>query len=461
MEDMNWEQIDEHTLEAWKARVVLVETLLDETIDEIERDEIRRAYKREHNLTDRTIRNYLKSYREEGAMGLLFDRRGNTIRSPRIHDEELAERILSLISERPRRTVPQLRRLLSGDPEYQQAIQLVSDRTIYRFLSEHGLSQKERVAKAVDGGRRSFHQFQASASMELVQGDARDGIWLPDALSGEMKKTYLFAWVDDFSRKILGAKYFYDEKLPRMEDTFKTMILRWGIPGKCYLDNGHVYIARQFAFILSQLKIRKIHHPPYQAWCKGKIEAVMKTIKNEFQAEAQRAGFQTLDELNSALWAWIDVEYNRRNHSSTGEPPAKRFSDGLPQDHRRITDLAWFDALFLLRQHRTVSKYGIVKLERNKYRTTMPYGTVIEVRYNPFDLRTVWRFENGQCVETLALHTLNNESSPKVVEEQSKKPQQISAAAAGYFSSLRQQQAQLQTDVEPPRYNKLREENEK
>ncbi len=73
--------------------------------------------------------------------------------------------------------------------------------------------------------------------MELVQGDARDGVWLPDPDKPEKaKKTYRFGWVDNYSRKILVARYYWDEKLPRIEDSFKTMVLRWGIPKKAYLD---------------------------------------------------------------------------------------------------------------------------------------------------------------------------------------------------------------------------------
>jgi len=294
--------------------------------------------------------------------------------------------------------------------------------------------------------------------MELIQGDARDGIWLPDPHTHKMRKTYLFLWIDDFSRRILSARYFWDEKLPRMEQTFKTMILRWGIPLKCYLDNGHVYVARQFAFILSRLGTKKIHHPPYQAWCKGKVEAVMKTLKNEFQAEAQRAGFHTLDELNSALWAWIDIEYNLRNHSSTGEPPAKRFVDALPADHRRIDDLAWFEALFLLRERRTVSKYGIVKLEGNQYHSDAPHGTVVEVRYDPFDLRTIWRFEDGRSAETLLPHKIRHSHAQNLAEEASSTAAKVSASASAYFTALRQRQSQLRVAADLPRYDKLKDE---
>jgi transposase InsO family protein len=456
MDGNDWEQMNERELEAWRARIALIETLLDETIGEAERDEIRRAYQREHGITDRTIRNYLKRYREAGAGGLRFDRYRHTARSPRIHDTALANRILELIEERPRRTVPQLRRLLSGDPEFAQAIVAVSDRTVYRFLAEHGLTHKHRAAKAAEDGRRHFQHFQATASMQLVQGDGRDGIWLPDGASGRMKKTYLFAWVDDYSRRILSAKYFFDEKLPRMEDTSRTMILRWGIPEKLYLDNGAVYIAAQFAFILSELGIRKIHHPPYQAWCKGKVEAVMKTIKLDFQAEAQQAGFQTLDELNSALWAWIDVEYNRRNHSSTGEAPVARFASGLPAQHRRVENLEWFEALFLLRERRTVSKYGLIKLAGNQYRTQVHHGQVIEIRFNAFDMRTVWRFEDGRCVETLVPHKFANDRLPRLSEEHSAAPAKVSASASTWFAGLRERHAQLRREADVPRYDKLK-----
>lgn len=453
----DWDSINDRELERWGKRVALVETLLDERIDPRERNEVRRAYVREHGVTERTIRNYLKRYREKGAQGLCFHRCPGA-QSPRVHNAALAAKILELVREQPRRTVPQLRRLLHNDPQYCEVISTVSDRTIYRFLDENGLNWAQRYIQLNYGPRRSFHQFQAAASMQLVQGDARDGIWLPDGNTGKHRKTYLFAWVDDYSRRILSAQYFYDEKLPRMEATFKTMVLRWGIPQSVYLDNGSVYIAKQYAFILSELKTKKIHHAPYQAWCKGKVESVMKTILRDFQHEAQQAGFQTLEELNTALWAWIDVDYNRRNHSTTGEPPEKRFAEGLPEDHRRVTDLEWFEALFLLRENRKVTKYGLIKLAKNQYRTQARHGTVVEVRFNPFDMRSIWRFEDGRHIETLVPYKMTNEKLPRMIAEQATPPAKVSTAANAYFASLREQQVQLQQAADVPRYDKLKQE---
>lgn len=185
----------------------------------------------------------------------------------------------------------------------------------------------------------------------------------------------------------------------------------------------------------------------------------MKTIKRDFQAEAQRAGFKTLEELNSALWAWLEVEYNRRNHSSTGVPPAERFEKGLPADHRRVTDLEWFENLFLLREQRKVGKWGTIKFEGNQYHTEATAGSAIEVRYTPFDLQKVWRFENGRKVETLGLKKLVNRFVERLPEERQDAEQTVSSEAADYFASLRRKQSELDQQKATVNYHKLKEES--
>lgn len=450
------QEITEKQFEDYMRRLALVETLTDESIDDLTKKETRQDYCRFHNVSDRTIRNYLKKYREKGPESLLFCQKRE--KSDRIKDEALRKRITELIHEIPTRTVPRLRRMISGDEHLGPVISRISDRTIYRFLEENGLSQKQRFRMLRENGRKSYHQFQALHSMALVQGDARDGIWLKEA-DGKMRKTYLFGWVDDYSRKILSAKYYFDEKLPRMEDSFKDMILRHGIPEKVYLDNGSVYIARQFAAVLGDLKIKKIHHGPYQAFCKGKVEAVMKTLKREFQEEAQKAGFLTLEELNTALQAWIDREYNMRCHSSTGESPSVRFAQGIPESHRRITDLQAFYNMFLARETRTITKYGRIKLKSNEYVVgSVSHGAVVEVRYDPFDLSQVYLFENQILKEILLPAKLNAARVENIPEENDKPQKQVSAESRAYFESLRQQYINEQKNQAIPAYSQLIED---
>ncbi len=435
--EIDWESIPEKEFESYKKRLEIVELILDGSIDSETKKRLRQQYCEDNGVSIRTVANYVSRYREKGRRGLLFYR--PRPKSPRIHDKQLRNKIIELLNELPTRSVPTLRRLLSEDEQCGKKIGCISDRTIYRFLTENNFSQKERFRLLREDGRRAYHAFEAPHSLALVQGDARDGIWLscPD---GKIRKSYLFLWLDDFSRKILFGKYYLSEKLPCLEDSFKYMVLRWGIPFRIYCDNGKIYISRHFMGVLAELEIKQLRHKPYQAYAKGKIEANNKTIKNEFQAEAALADFHTLEELNSAFWAWADVVYNKRVHSATGETPDDRFLKGLPKDHRRITDLDSFNRLFLWKENRTVSKYGKIKLYSNQYPVQkVHHGNVVQVRFDPFDLNEVYIYDaNNNYLETTSPSKKVTNTAPNIPEESKASPKTVSKQSEAFFTRLRE-----------------------
>ena len=435
--DLHWDQLPEAVVAAFSERLHLVELLLDPLLPEADKQAERRRYQQQHGIGERTIRGYLHRYRKQGPRGLLFYRPRPT--SARVHDATLRAKLLELIKELPTRSVPQLRKLITADDKLGAKIAHISDRTLYRFLADQGLTKSARYLMLADDERTSFRAFEAPHAMALVQADARDGIWL-DTPNGR-KKTYLFLWLDDFSRKILFGKYYFDEKLPALLDSFRYCLLRYGIPLRVYMDSGAVYVSRHLLAILVALHIKQVRHPPYQAYCKGKIEAANKIIKNQFQREAQVAGMRTIDELNSAFWAWMELEYNTRVLSATGQSPDHRFRDGLPAEHRRITDLDACNALFLWRARRTVSKYGRIKLHGNQYPVTgVRHGTVIEVRFDPYDLAQLAIYDSsGVLIETTSASRQVTAQVPNVPAESAAKPAQVSAAARAYFTRLREQ----------------------
>jgi len=268
--NIDWEQIPDAEYERYLKRLEIVELILDGSIDPLTKKKLRRQFLTDNRVSERTVHNWLARYIKRGPAGLVFlPRRGPA--SPRIAEQKLRDRILALVHELPSRSVAGLRRLLSVDVEYAPLIAKVSDRTIYRFLADNGLGRSARQAMLEGIAGRAYRSFEAPHSLALVQGDARDGIWLelPD---GSRRKSYLFLWIDDFSRKILFGKYYLDEKLPCLEDSFRYMILRWGIPLVIYLDNAKVYLSRQFRSVLAELRIRELHHKPYCAFAKGNVE---------------------------------------------------------------------------------------------------------------------------------------------------------------------------------------------
>lgn len=437
----------------------LLEPLTDPELSGGERSKLRLEVCQKLNISKRTLRRLICSLVKKGALSLARKNRSDK-GAFRKMNEQLLKHAIELIKEEPQRSVPELKKLLSVDPQCHASCQNISVKTLGFHLRKAGWGASQRSVALSD--KKPYHRFEANFPNELWQGDARDGIPLPHPTkTGKTKMTYLFCFVDDFSRKIMHAKYYWDEKLPRMEDCFRQAVLCFGTPKKVYLDNGSVYCASHFALLLDGIGCRKIHHPAYSAWCKGKIENLMKVLKR-FQLEARHANFKTLDELNFTLNAWINVEYNTKIHSTTGQTPNERYLSGLGKHpSTRVTNIDAFNELFLHREQRCVDKYRKVQMFGNFYKVSgLGVGERIEVRYDPFDLKTVKVYHNGKFHSLLVADLLTKEQAIERLPEE-KKIQSSSGASVLYFQKIRQKyMEEMQERKSNFKISQLKEEKE-
>jgi putative transposase len=385
------------------------------------------------DVNERTLRKYIKSYRDYGITGLIRKVRHDKGKN-RLFDPLLASKALELLQENPYRSMTMVHEMLCDDPQLRENAKIISSGTLYYHLKRSGYSFKNRKGNTA---QKVYHRFEAQYANQLWQGDARHGIVLPHPeKANKTKMCYLFAWIDDYSRKIIFAKYYWDEKLPRLEDCLRQAILKWGIPEKIYVDNGSVYISKQFNIIVNNIGIRKIHHLPYRAWCKGKVESMMKRLK-KFQREAVLAGIKTIDELNEILWAWMEQEYHNRVHSSTGQTPNERFSDSIQiYEPKRITSLDTFNSFFLWQDTRVINKYGYISLLKNTYRIrNIGIGETVKVYFDPYDLTDVSIYHKEKYIDTVKAYKLTNAQYSKIPEEQ-KNSSQVSADSKRYLKKL-------------------------
>ena len=139
-----------------------------------------------------------------------------------------------------------------------------------------------------------------------------------------------------------------------------------------------------------RLHIRLLHRKPKDPPGGGLIERFFLTAQSQFEAEVRAGGILTLDELNRAFSAWLEMSYHRRPHSETGQPPRERYQQGLTAV--RHVDLEAAAKCFLRSEVRTVHRdFSDVRLEGRFYRVDRKLrGDRVEVRYDPFsDLKSV------------------------------------------------------------------------
>lgn len=339
-----------------------------------------------------TIRSWVRRYRRKGLEGLMDKRRPRP--GVRILSPTVIELVCDLKREVPERSLDRLIRILEDTGQIENG--LVSRSTLHRVLQAEGLSGRP-VPVSDD---EDLDRFEADAPNQLWQSDMLKGPWLPDPRRpGKMRRAHLYAFLDDHSRLVLHGRFSFKGDLPALELVFRRSLQKWGKPGRCYYDNGAVYRSRHMKHIVAELGIHGIAFTkPYRPMGHGKIEAFNRYCTAAFVAEVKSSSIQTLDELNEAFVAWVELEYNRKNHSETGQTPRDRWMAGV----EKVTylDEESLRQAFLFQETRKADKAGLFSLFGTRYQAGAGLGGKrIRVRFDPEQLDEIEIWHDGRFVE--------------------------------------------------------------
>ncbi len=349
-----------------------------------------------------TLRRYLKTYQAGGFDALRPHPRCDA-GLPRAFAPDVLARAIALRQEQPRRTTQTLVDILEHDP----AVKLDGPLCVHT-LTTH-LRRRGKTRRLLAPAGRIYKRFEREHANSLWQGDAMVGPWLPDpAQPGKKRRAHLFCFLDDHSRLVPYAAFFFEEALPRMERVLKVAILRRGLPQAIYVDNGQVYSATQFSAACATLGIRRIQTAPYAPEAKGKQERWFETLRTQFMPEVEASTITALPELNESLWAWIECVYHQHVHSETGETPLARYAAGL--DQIKTVDPEVLRRAFLWRETRKVRRDATLSLQGNTYQVDAHLaGRTVELHFDPFDLSRLDLFLDGQPVGPVKVVTQNRQ----------------------------------------------------
>jgi transposase InsO family protein len=367
-------------------RFGLISPLLEEGLSAAELSQRRCLLLEREEISERTLRRWISSYRKEGFKGLIRRERKDKGANKAISPEafKLAEQMRR---ELPRRSAGLICELLEREGHK------AARSTLERQLRQKGLSGKQLTAEAKAGG--ATRRFVRVGRNTLWQSDVKYGVYLPDPNNPKKKfRTYLLVIIDDATRYVVHAEFYADQKLPILEDGLRKAVLRHGAPKSLYVDNGRIFTSKWLQLSCAQLNIRHLKTRPYNAAAKGKVERFNRTVEN-FLAELSLHKAQTLEELNNLFSAWLSEGYNNKPHSALdGKTPARVFAaDSAPL---RFHSFEAITEAFLHEELRVVDKTGCFKLNGKLFDAGAEWiRKKIIVRFDPFNLEEVQLWHKG------------------------------------------------------------------
>ncbi len=390
-------------------RYSLIREAADPELSHAERGElVREVAARDHTgpggrrvrVARNTVDRWIRTYRAGGFEALAPGVRHCEPVTPQAQ-LELAER---LKREAPRRTAAQVAEIIRAAEGCGP-----SARTVQRLFARLGLNVRPDGTPA-----QAFSRFEAAHPNDLWTGDALHG----PRVGG--RKTYLFAFIDDMSRALVGYRWGHSEDTVRLEAALRAALAARGVPRAVYVDNGSAFVSSQLLRAMATLGIRLVHSRPRRPQGRGKIERFFATVRIQFLVEIDARGVADLGELNRLFAAWVETVYHRRAHTETGQAPIDRLLAGPAPT---LPAPALLHEAFLWSETRTVTKVATISLHGNTFEVDAALvGHRVEVIFDPFDLEAVQiRFQTREMGAGVPVK-ISRHSHPKAPVEPTAAP---------------------------------------
>ena len=350
-------------------------------------------------ISERTLRTWLRRYKQKGFAGL-FDSDRGTYGKCRAISESVLQEAAALRKFESSLSIPQMLELLKHSEKLKDktdVVERLSSSTLNRHLKKRG-AFKNRNKEEIG----TFQRWQQKFVNDLWMGDTCDGIWIPDPANPKrLKKTYLISFIDDASRVIPHAQFYWDTQLPSLLDCFRKALLKRGKPLRFYADNAWIYHSTTMKLLCAKLSIKPSFCTAKRPAGKGKIEKVQKTSQQGFYKVAEHADIKTLDELNQFYFAWLTSKYHKVVHSELdGLTPLQRWL--IDKDRLvRVTPLEVRRGLMLRCDKRKVNrKTSTVRMDNAHYQASVSLaGVEVEVRYHFNDPSEIEIWQRGKFIE--------------------------------------------------------------
>jgi len=273
--------------------------------------------------------------------------------------------------------------------------------SVLRFMKSHGFFKRPRRGPAHSPGALQAELRFESREIRSYESEYVNALWHLDFHHGSLRVLLskgqwfyptLLGMLDDRSRLCCHAQWYLAEGAEELCHGLSQGFQKRQLPRAILFDNGAAMIAAETEQGLRRLGILQENTLPYSPYQNGKQEAFWGQIEGRLLPMLQGVADLTLQQLNDATQAWVELEYNRKVHSQIGQSPLQCFLKerdvSRPCPATQELQLA-FTAEVSRTQRRSD---GTISLEAIRFEIPSRFGHLqhLTVRYAAWDLSWVY-----------------------------------------------------------------------
>lgn len=271
--------------------------------------------------------------------------------------------------------------------------------TLRRFMKAQGWLRKRRRPRNTPGAIEAENRLERlevrSYEAEYVHGlwhlDFHHGSLKVATRDGKWKIPLLLGMLDDRSRLACHIQWYLDETAETLVHGLSQAIQKRALPRSLMSDNGGAMLSAEVERGLEDLGIVHETTLPYSPYQNAKQEVFWALVEGRLMPMLEGVEELTLDLLNEATQAWVEMEYNRALHSELGCSPVERYLAG-PDVGRDSPSSAELRRAFRAAATRTQRRSdGTISVAGRRFEVPGRYRHFerVHIRYARWNLRSI------------------------------------------------------------------------
>jgi len=338
--------------------------------------------------------------------------------------------------------------------------------SLLRFMASHGMPKKKRPRRPLTAGEAAAAERLETREVRGYEAEFTNGLWHLDfhgcsrpVLTPEGTREFPEALgiLDDHSRWCPHLQWYMADATSDLVHGFRQGLFKGELPRELMSDNGGAMTSAEFTQGLLRLGINHATTLPHSPYQNGKQESFWGQVEGRLIAMLEGKKELTLSLLNEATQAWVELEYNRKTHSETGQTPLERYLEG-PSVARPCPSPDTLDLAFLGEETRSQRRGdGTISIEGRRFEVPSRFRHLrrVTIRYARWDLRRVVLVDEHTGVVLDSLYPVDlvkNASGRRRPLASSQTPTEPAPTGDGIAPHLRRMMSNYAATGLPPGY---------